>query len=47
VRKLGAEPKANRGSRAKRPRWADDEDFEEVVDDIVNGGFKDETLGHR
>ena len=28
VRKLGAEPKANNGSRAKRPRWADYEDFE-------------------
>jgi hypothetical protein len=47
VRKLGAEPKANSGNRAKRARWADYEDFEEAIDDIVNGGFKDETIGHQ
>ncbi|KAG5248672.1 hypothetical protein IMY05_003G0025400 [Salix suchowensis] len=34
VRKLGAEPKENSGSRVKRPQWADYEDFVEVVDDI-------------
>jgi hypothetical protein len=31
VRKLGAELKANNGSRAERPRWVDYKDFEEVV----------------
>jgi hypothetical protein len=46
-RKLGVEPKANSGSRAERPRWADYEDFEEAVDDIGDGGFKNETIGHR
>ena len=40
VRKLGAEPKANGGSRVERPRWADYEDFEEVVDDIGDGGLR-------
>ena len=45
-RKLGVEPKANSGSRAERPRGADYEDFEEAVDDIGDGGFKDETIGH-
>ena len=44
VRELGAEPKANNGSRAKRPRWAD---YEEAVDDIGDGGFEDEAIGHR
>ena len=47
VRKLGSEPKANSGSRAERPRWADYEDFEEAVDDIGDGGFEDEAIGHR
>jgi len=47
MRKLGAEPKANNGSRAERPRWADYEDFKEAVDDIGDGGFKDETIGYR
>jgi hypothetical protein len=47
VRKLGAEPKANNGSWAERPRWADYEDFEEAVDDISDGGFEDEAIGHR
>jgi len=28
VRKLGAEPKANNGSRAETPRWADYKDYE-------------------
>jgi hypothetical protein len=46
VRKLGAEPKANNGSRAERPRWADYEDFKEAVDDIGDGGFEDEAIGH-
>ena len=44
VRKLGAEPKANNDSRAKRPRWAD---YEEAVDDIGDGDFEDEAIGHR
>jgi hypothetical protein len=47
VRKLGAEPKANTGSRVERPRWADYEDFEEAVDDIGDGGFENEAIGHR
>jgi len=47
MRKLGAEPKANGGSRVERPRWADYEDFREAVDDIGDGGFKDEAIGHR
>ena len=47
VRKVGAEPKSNNDSEAERPRWADYQDFEVDVDDIVNGGFKDETIGHR
>jgi hypothetical protein len=29
----------------ERPRWADYEDFVEDVDDIGDGGFKDETIG--
>ena len=45
MRKLGAVSKANSGSRAERPRWADYEDFEEDVDDIGDGGFKNETIG--
>jgi hypothetical protein len=28
----------------KRPRWAD---YEDVVDDIGDGGFKDEPIGHQ
>ncbi|KAL9379592.1 hypothetical protein Peur_028074 [Populus x canadensis] len=47
VRKVGAEPKSNNDNGAERPRWADYEDFEVDVDDIVDGGFKDETIGHR
>jgi hypothetical protein len=39
--------KANSGSRAERPRWADYEDFEEVVDDIGDGCFKNETISYR
>ena len=39
VRKVGAEPKSNSGNRVERPRWADYEDFEEVVDDIGDGGL--------
>ena len=45
--KLGVEPKAYNGSRAERARWVDYEDFEEVVDDISDGGFEDEVIGHR
>jgi len=47
VRKVGAEPKSNNDNGAVRPRWADYEDFEVEVNDIVDGGFKDETIGHR
>jgi hypothetical protein len=47
VRKVGAEPQANSGSRAERPRWVDYEDFEEDIDDIGDGGFGDETIGYR
>ena len=43
MRKVGAEPKANSGSRARRPRWADYED----IADIHDGGFKKEAIGHR
>ena len=47
MRKVGAEPKSNNGSGAERPRWVDYADFEEDIDDIGDGGFKDETIGHR
>jgi len=47
VRKVGAEPKSNNDSGAERLRWADYEDFEVDGDDIVDGGFKDETIGQR
>jgi hypothetical protein len=47
VRKVGAEPKSNNDSGAKRPRWADYEDFEVDVDDIVDDDFKDESIGHQ
>jgi hypothetical protein len=47
VRKVGAELKANCGSRTERSRWGDCKDFEEVIDDIGGGGFKEETTGHR
>jgi hypothetical protein len=43
VRKVGAEAKLNNGSEAERPRWVD---YEEDGDDIGDGGFKDETIGH-
>jgi hypothetical protein len=46
VKKVGAEPKSNNDSGAERPRWVDYADFEEDVDDIGDGGFKDETIGH-
>jgi len=42
LRKVGAEPKSNNDSGAERPRWADYEDFVVDVDDIGDGGFKDE-----
>jgi hypothetical protein len=41
---VGAEPKSNNASGAERPRWAD---YEKDVDNIVDGGFKDETICHR
>ena len=47
VRKGRAEPKSNIGSGAERPRQAAYEDFEEDIDDIGDGGFKDETIGHQ
>ena len=47
ARKVGLESKSNNGSGAKWPRWADYEDFEEDIDDITYGGFKDETIGYR
>ena len=46
VRKVGAEPKSNNGNGAERPRWVDYADFEKDVDDIGDGGFKNETIGH-
>jgi len=46
MRKVGAELKANSGSRVERPKWTDYEDFEEDVDDIGDGVFEDETIGH-
>ena len=47
IRKVGAEPKSNNGIGVERPMWVDYEDFKEDVDDIGDGGFKDETIGHR
>jgi hypothetical protein len=47
VIKVGAEPKSNNDSGAERPRWADYEDFKVDVDDIIDDGFKDETIGHQ
>jgi hypothetical protein len=47
VRKVGAKPKSNNDSGAERLRWADYEDFEVDIDDIADGGFQDETIGHR
>ena len=44
MRKVGAEPKVNKGSRAERPRQADYGDFIEGVDDIGDGGFEDENI---
>ena len=46
VRKVWAEPLANSGNKAERPRWADYEDFEDI-DDIGDGGFGDKTIGYR
>jgi hypothetical protein len=46
LRKVGAESKSNNDSGAERPRWADYEDFEVDVDDIVDGGL-DESIGHQ
>ncbi|KAL9374147.1 hypothetical protein Peur_033767 [Populus x canadensis] len=46
MRKVGAKLKSNNGSGAKRPSWADYEDFEEDVDDIGDGGFKDEIISY-
>jgi hypothetical protein len=36
VRKIRAEPKANSGSK----------NFEKKINDIGDGGFEDETIGH-
>jgi hypothetical protein len=47
IRKVGANPKSNNGCRVERPRWANYEDFEKDVDDIGDGGFEDETIGHK
>jgi len=47
VRKVGTEPNSNDGSGDERPRWVDYENFEADVDDINDGGFKDETIGYR
>jgi hypothetical protein len=47
VRKVWAEPKSNNDCGVERPRWADYEDFEVDIDDIIDGGFKDETIGQR
>jgi hypothetical protein len=47
ARKVGAKPKSNNGTGAERPRWADYEDFEKDIDDIGDGGFKNETIGYR
>jgi hypothetical protein len=47
VRKVGAEPKSNNGSGAERSRWANYEGFEEDVDDIGDGDFKNETIGYQ
>jgi len=47
VRKVGAEPKSNSGNKVERIRWADCEDFEEAIDDIGDGGFEDEAMGHQ
>jgi hypothetical protein len=46
MRKVGAEPKSKHGSGVERPKWADYEDFEEDINDIGDGGFKDKT-GYR
>jgi hypothetical protein len=37
----------NYGRKIISPRWADSEDFVEAVDDIGDGGFEDEAIGHR
>jgi hypothetical protein len=47
VRKVEAELKSNNDSGVERLRWADYGDFEVDVDDIIDGGFKDEIIGHR
>jgi hypothetical protein len=46
MRKVGAALKSNSGIGAERPRWVDYADFGEGIDDIGDGGFKDET-SHR
>ena len=47
IRKFRAEWKANSGSRVERPRWVDYDDFKEDIDDIGDGGFEDEAIGHQ
>jgi hypothetical protein len=44
ITRFASEPKSNNDSGAERPRWADYEDFEVDVDDIVDGDFKDEKI---
>ncbi|KAL9360297.1 hypothetical protein Peur_048420 [Populus x canadensis] len=46
VRKVGAEQKSNNDNGAERSKWANYEDFEDI-NDIADGGFKDETIGYR
>jgi len=46
MKKVRAEPKANNGSRDKRPRWANYEDFKENVNDTGDDGFEDEAIGY-
>ena len=46
VRMVRSDSKPNNGSRTERLGWVDYEDFKEDVDDIGDGGFKDETIGH-
>ena len=47
ITRFVSEPKSNNDSGAERPKWADYKDFEVDVDDIVDGDFKDESIGHQ
>jgi len=44
---LGLNQKQTIAVRPKGQGGADYEDFEEDIDDIGDGGFEDETIGHR